>query len=283
MRRRWPFIVVGIIVLAVPCLAAITSLDDYIGSNKQLFTWCKTGTRTTVAAINFTVFDLAGNPGAGTLAIGNTAAGTVPTDATTGYPVINAFGGGATGYITRVLYGSTVACRLTLYDRLFAAGAYTYNADTTLASQPSYSSRVPGSGYGGLQLWVEAVTAFTGTPSFQINYLDQDGNAGDTGVVSGGAALTVGRCVQIPLAAGDYGIQRIDRVRGTVATAGTFNVMVLRPLWTGRVPSAGAGDVHNLTRTGMIQVYEDSALYMLVAADSTSSGVPEVQIEVSNK
>lgn len=256
----------------------LSTLDGYIGAAKQRLRWFKTGARTTVAAMPFTLFDIAGSPGAGTLAIGNTANGLVPTDATTGYNPINTFA--ATGYLGRVSWGSSVACWLTVYDRLFAAGAYAFNANTTLASQPSYAGRVPGTDYSGLEIWCEAVTAFTGTPSFQINYLDQGGAAGDTGVVSAGAALTVGRMFRMPLAAGDSGVQRIDQVRGTVATAGTFNVMVLRELWSGRVGIANSGGSHDLLATGAPQLYDTSALYVVLEADSTASGLPDITIEL---
>lgn len=258
----------------------IISLDGYLGGNKQDITWMKTGTRTLVAAMPYTVFDIAGNPGAGTLAIGNTANGLVPTKTTTGYPAIKDFTG--MGHLSKIDFASSVACRFMLFDRLFAAGAYAFNANVTLTSQPSYSGRVPDSNYNGLQLWVEAVTAFTGTPSIQINYLDQDGNAGDTGVISMGSALPIGRCFQMPLAAGDGGIQQIVQVRGTVATVGTFNVMVLRPLWQGRVLAANYADVHDLLKTGFKKFHPDSALYMLLAADSTAVGLPYVLIQVTN-
>jgi hypothetical protein len=259
---------------------AITTLDGYVAAVKQALTYYKSASATSLAGIPYTVFDLAGNPGAGALAIGNTANGVVPTDGDAGYPIIGALGG--TGYFSGIDFSSTVACRITLYDRLFAAGAYAYNADTSLASQPSYSGRVPGGVYSGLQLWCEAVTAFTLNPSFQINYLDQDGNAGDTGVIASGAALTIRRMFQMPLAAGDNGIQQITRVRCSVASAGTWNVMVLRSLWTGRVPLANSGDVHDLLRTGMPVVYANSALYPVIYADSTSSGLPYLNIEVAD-
>jgi hypothetical protein len=259
---------------------AITTLDGYIGSSRQRLTWMKTGTRTLVAAMPYTVFDIAGSPGAGTLAIGNTANGTVPTDAIAGYPIITTFSGN-TGYISRVDFGSSVACCFDLYDRLFAAGAYAYNADTSLTAQPSYASRVPGAIYTGLQLWYEQVTVGTGVQHVQINYLDQDGNAGDTGDVTLISAMPVGRCYPIPLAAGDSGVQQITRVRGTTATGGTFNVMVLRPLWFGRVRTANDGDVHDLLRTGFPQIYEDSALYVLLYADSTAVGLPLITIQVA--
>lgn len=122
----------------------IASLDDYIVSAKQVLNWIKTATRTTIAATWFSLFDLAGAPGAGTLAGSSTAAGVVPTSATAGYPIINAFGGSAVGYLANIDFGSSVAGRLAIYDRVFLAGAYSFNSNVTLSAQPSYSTRVPG-------------------------------------------------------------------------------------------------------------------------------------------
>jgi hypothetical protein len=81
---------------------------------------------------------------------------------------------------------------------------------------------------------------------------------------------------------GDSGLQKIESVVATVATAGTFNLMVLRPLWSGRVTVANGGDVHDLLRTGLVQIFDTSALYALIAADSTATGIPELAIEVAN-
>jgi hypothetical protein len=262
---------------------AIATLDAYIASAKQRMQWTKTAARTTVATGWFSLFDLAGSPGAGTLAAGNTANGIVPTDAVAGYPAINAFGGGASGYLSKVEFANSVACRIALFDRLFVAGAYAFNANTALASQPSFSGRLPGTDYKGLELWVEQVTAATGNQAVTATYTNEGGTGSrSTGAVGIGAAPTVGRCWQLPLQAGDQGIQRLDNVAGSVASAGTFNVMILRRLWTGRVPIANAGDVHDLLRTGLPQLYADSALYAMIAADSTSSGIPDLSVEVAN-
>jgi hypothetical protein len=65
-------------------------------------------------------------------------------------------------------------------------------------------------------------------------------------------------------------------------TAGAFNVLVLRPLWTGRVMAVCDGDNHDLLRTGLVQVYDTSALFPVIYADSTSSGTPEMSIEIAN-
>lgn len=259
---------------------AITTLDGYIGAAKYRLTWMKTGTRTLVAAMPYTVFGVAGNPGAGTENVGNTANGLVHTSATAGYPAIPSFAG-QTGYLARVEYGSSVPCCFDVFDRLFVAGAYAFNADVTLTSQPSFASRLPNADvYNGLQLWIEAVTAFTGSLSVQIDYLDQDGNAGNTGVIVT-LALPLGRCYQLPLAAGDSGVQQIVRVRGTVATAGTFNVSILRPLWFGRVITANGGDVHDILRTGLPKIFDTSALYTVLYADSTAVGLPDITYQIA--
>ena len=232
---------------------AITTHDGFVGSAKQPFSFGKTASRTAVAAQWFSVFDIAGNPGAGVLAGTSTTTGVVPTDATAGCPTINAFGGGATGYLMQIEYGSSVACRIKLFDLLWKGGAYAFNANTTGQTPTSFSSRVPG-----------------GTVS------------STTGTVAAPAAMIVGRCFQLPLAAGDTGVQGVTGVVGSVATAGTFNILVVRPIWSGRVKIANDGDVHDYAKTGMPLIYVNSALMMLVAPDSTATGIPELELVIAN-
>lgn len=265
---------------------AIATLDDYIGSVKQRVQWCKTASRTTIATFPYSLFDLAGQPGAGALAGISNTNGVVPTETTTGYTTINAYAGGAKGYISKVEYANTVAGWFDLYDRLFVAGAFSWNANTTLTSQPSYVGRLPNSDYRGLQIWVETISAPTGNITVNVGYTNENGTAGrSTGAVGIGGAPAIGRCWQLPLQAGDCGVQKIDTIVAGTATAGTnvFNVMVLRPLWSGRVILNNGGDVHDMLKTGLPEIYHDSALYVLFSADSTSSGVPELMIEVASK
>ena len=262
---------------------AITTWDGYIGSAKQPISLVKTASRTAVAAQWFSVFDLAGNPGAGVLAGTSTTTGVVPTDATPGHPTINAFGGGATGYLAQLEFGSSVACRIKLFDLLWKGGAYAFNANTTGNTPASYSSRVPGgTDFGDTQIWLEQVTAGTGVQNVAVTYTNQAGTPGRTTGTVATAANIVGRCWQLPLQAGDTGVQGITGVVGSTATAGTFNILVLRPLWSGRCKIANDGDVHDLAKTGMPVVYADSALFMLVAPDSTATGIPELELVIAN-
>jgi len=262
---------------------AITTIDGLISALKQTVVFCKTASRTSVALIPFSVFDLAGAPGAGTLAVGNTANGIVPTDAITGTPLLNAFSGANIGYLSRVDFSNTVACRMFLYDRVFSAGAYAFNAAVTLASQPSYVSRLPNGDYNGLEIWIEAVTAFTGNQSIAATYTNLDGVTGrTTGTIATGVAPIVGRMLRLPLQAGDNGVQKIESVTSSVSTVGTFNVHVMRKLWCGRVKFANDGDIHEFTKTGMPQVFDTSALFYMIQPDSTATGLPTIDIDIIN-
>mgnify|MGYP000054728115 CR=1 FL=1 len=267
---------------------AITTYDQLLSAARQRVGHTRTATRTSVALIPWSIFDLAGDPGSGVLAGGqtspSTAAGIVPTDATPGYPIINAFGGSNTGYITLIRYSSSVISNLLLYDRLFCAGAYSFNSNVTLASQPSYSSRVPGgTDFTNTEIWLEVVTAFTGNLTVTVTYTNQDGTTGrSTGSFAPGLAPTLGRCFQLPLAAGDTGVQKIESVVSTVASVGTFNINVLRPLWSNRITIANGMGIDDVLKTDAIQIFDTSALYLMVQADSTSTGLPNLNISIAN-
>jgi hypothetical protein len=273
----------------------IATLDQYIASVKQRIELVKTVSKTTLAGFPFSVFDLAGQPGAGVAAGTSTISGVVPTDATPGCPDV-VFSTG-TGYLSKVEFNSSVPCRLALFDMLFKAGAYAFNAGTVnLSSQPPISARCPdlnGSYFGAAnEIWIEVVSAFaSGTVwQVQVTYTNQAGVAGCVSVASlaanGTAAnLIQGRMFQIALAPGDTGVQKIESVIVTTGgmSAGTFNVLIMRPLWTsGRVPIANGGDIHDMLKTGMPIVYSNSALFMQVSADGVSSGLPEMNIEIAS-
>jgi hypothetical protein len=262
---------------------AITSFDPgLIGAAKQYASFAKTASRTSVATSWFSVFDVAGNPGAGVLAGTSTTTGVVPTDATAGCPTIGAFGGGATGYLAQVDFGSSVACRIKLFDLLWKGGAYAFNASTSGNTSTSYASRIPGGAYGDEQIWLEQVTAGTGVQNAAVTYINQAGTAGRSTSTVATAANIVGRMWQLPLQSSDTGVQGVTGVVGSVATVGTFNILVLRPLWSGRVKIANDGDVHGPDRTLMPEVFTDSALFMAVAADSTATGIPELELVIAN-
>jgi hypothetical protein len=249
---------------------AITTQDGLVAAQAsgQSILLNNTGARTTIAGAWF-----------GT----STAAGVLQTDGTVGCPPINAFTGGNTGYISAIDFGMNVAGRLRVVDMLWKAGAYSFNSNVTLASQPSYSGRVPGgTDFKGTEIWIEAVTAFTGNLTVTITYTNQDGTTGKSTSLATGTALTVGRMMQVPLAAGDTGVQKIESVVATVATVGTFNVLVIRPLWSGRVAQNNGGNTHGPDLTDMPVVFDTSALKAQANMDSTAMGIFEINLGIVN-
>lgn len=250
----------------------------------QFVPYYKAASRTTIAGVWFSMFDLIGIPAAGVLSGVNTASGVVPDATVAGFPLMSAFGGGTTGYVSNIDFGNTVAGRYGIFDCLWKAGAYSFGSVVSLATQPSYSSRVPGgTDFSNTSIWLECVTAFTGNQSIAITYTNQAGVTGrTTGTVATNIAPIVGRLFRMPLQAGDTGVQKIESVTASVATVGTFNVLVLRYIAMPRVRLINDGGVLGPDLTGLPTVFALSAIYVMFSADSTSTGTPEMQIQVIN-
>ena len=236
-----------------------------------------------------TTFDGAGLPAPGTLAIGNTAAGISPVDTDTGYPTLDAIPAGHKLCLSRVTsFGIQVAQnRLRLFDRVFAAGAYSFGATTTLASQPSFSTRIPGgTDYKGLQLWVENVTAFTGSPVITIEYTNQDNVSGRTATIAI-SPLTIRATFQVNLQAGDTGVRQINSVSEAGGTAGTYNVMILRPLFRSYQDAGATGQglversSFDYIQTGLPEIFAGTAFYPLWQITS-SSRIATVRFELAS-
>lgn len=269
---------------------AITTADGYIGAAKQIIPFVKTASITTVAAQRSCQFATAGNPGAGTAAFTTALTGVVPTDATAGFPTINAFGGGATGYLTRVQFQSSVAARLELWDVLWGINVPTTPAAPTtytMAGASSYLGRVPGGANAhGTRLFLWATTAVAASAvTITVTYTNSAGTGGrSTGASGSLASLIASRWIELPLQAGDVGVNSVTTVvvGGTAAATGAINVIVVRPLWSGRVNVANFGGLDALDGTGMPVVYADSAIIQTVVPDSTAAGLPDLNFEIAN-
>lgn len=271
---------------------AITTGDGYVGAAKQIVPWVKTAAVTTVATQRYSTRGAAGNPGAGTLAYASsgTPSGKLITDADSGHPFLNAFGGGASGYLTRVNYANSVVGRLELWDVLFACNVTNTQLGTlqtlTLSSQPSILARCPDGAGNGTRIMLEITTTMSATATtIGVTYTNSAGTSGRTSSVSASlSGFVAGRWVELALQAGDSGVSTIDSIiiGGATNAAGLVNVMIVRPLWTQRVGIANGAGIDGLDRTGMPVIYETSALVLTTVADSTSSGLPDCLLEVAN-
>jgi hypothetical protein len=262
----------------------IATFDQYIASPKQSVNITKVGTIVSIAFANTDVIAATGNPGAGVLAGTSTTAGVVPTSATAGAPrIVDTLN---TLYLTRASFTSTVASSIRLHDLLYKAGPYAPGATTTVTAPPSFVSRIPlingVPNYNSTQLWVEVVTAYTGLLSINVTYTNQSGVAGRaTGVIATGLGANIARMLQLPLQSGDTGVQSIQSVVTSVGTVGTCNILILRPLWQGRIGVINNVISDNLTDTGMPEVYPTSCLFPIITPDSTSTGSFSLTCEIA--
>lgn len=256
---------------------AITTMDGLVAglTSGQRFILQK-ASATTVSGFYYTLWNAAGNPSAGSLAIGNITAGIIPTDATAGAPVINAFGGGNTGYLASFDASTAQSGVVSLYDRIYHAGSFvTATAHTdTLTGQPAFT-RVPNNDYSQLELWLEITAVFAATATtVTVSY--QDGN-NTTQTATLDAALTsfpLYRMLPFRLA-NNTGIQKINSMTCAVTnTTGQFNLVIQRNIVDHTIVSANIGrPKKNAFDTGLPIVYADSCLALMFNATTTSSGV----------
>lgn len=239
------------------------------------FNWSKVSVSAS-AAMPFSLFNVGGFPVAGTLAGTSVAAGVVPTDATTGAPIFYPEVGTEEIKLGFIRMMNAVPARVYIYDLLWKAGAYAFNANQALAAQPSFAARLPGTDYNTVEMWMECVTTFTGNPAFIITYLDGGGVSRTATGGSPSIAFSSRRMHRFGLQAGTFGVSQVNNVLCATATVGTFNILLMRRLWQGRINVGGVPAFFDHFKTGAVQFYADSCLYLVVQPDASAATGPTV-------
>jgi hypothetical protein len=263
---------------------AITTLAELRAAKREIISYNYLASRTIATGGLWTsLMGIAFNGTTGVLAGTSTTTGVVPNDATAGFQPIESFNG-ANGFIADIDAQSGVQMRFLLVDVLWKGGAYAFNANTSGNTPTSYSGRVPsGTDYKGTEIWFEQVTTFTGAPTVNVTYINQNGTTGrTTGVTTPTGGNYIGRMWRLPLQSGDTGVQGVTGVVGTVATAGTFNILVVRPLAcvTTDAAATSARAFSGLNQILLPQIFDTSALQLLVSPVNTSTSLFNVDIGV---
>lgn len=211
----------------------IRDIDERDAALKWSVLMGRTATRTTVALTPFSVFDLAGQPGAGTLAIGNTANGVSHTKATAGYPTFPDAPPGRGWYLAQVSARSSVACERQLYDFVYSCGAHAFNAAQALTAQPSIDDRL------------RVAPPWAASTAFRAGDLVTNGAApiraylctvGGTSAASGGptttaSSITDGTCTWMHIGLGlNYAgleilVEQVTAATGNQAVSVTYSTM----------------------------------------------------------
>lgn len=267
---------------------AITTADQLVAAARSRPLVRKVGS-TAIAFTPFSVLDLTGSPGAGSLNIGNTTSGIVPTQATGGFPAIPNFGGGATGYLAEARFKSSVVGSAEVYDRLWHAGSFSLATlrTFTLSGQPSYLGRLPGgTDYTGLEIFLEINAAIAASAvTCSVGYTNEAGVSGKfTGASVALTSFTTRRVIRMSLQAGDKAPQSINSltIGGVAAATGSVNVIVGRLLADFDIRVANSMDRQPFDGTSGPIIFADMAVWPLIESDSTNTGTFKMGFSIVN-
>jgi hypothetical protein len=261
---------------------AIASVAQYKSAQKQKLAYMKAGA-TSVAGVGYIIISSAGAPLAGVIAGTDTISGVVQTNAIAGYPKFNIPFDSPKLTNFEIIGSSTLLqSPAFLYDVLWKAGPYSFNANVTLSGQPDLSARLPNANYFGTELWFSASSTFTGVPTYTITYTNQDGVTGRTAVTSGASGQPINQTRRVSLQEGDYGIQKVESVVGSVATAGAITLQILRPVGFASMLQGSMKKAESIVDNPPVEIYNESALLPIFYASGTTVSSLSANIEVSN-
>jgi hypothetical protein len=123
-------------------------------------------------------------------------------------------------------------------------------------------------------MWMEQLTAGTGTPSGQIGITDQGGTAGNALINQQAMANVVANQVyQLSLPAGACGITAPTSYQFGGATVGTYNLTVMRPLVKSLfMPNAGKFHQQTTFDFGRVEILPNTCFYPIFSGSSTPTG-----------
>ena len=209
--------------------------------------------------------------------------GAIPARSTTGAIPFTAATGGRDLHLIGASITPLTAGVYLLYDRLFHIGGLsgTSTADQTVQNSPASPALTRNTGGAGNMAWYEIYTLIgaTGT-TLTMTYTNQAGTGSRTSTINIGATSfrEVTRAQRIPLAAGDTGIQAIEKVKltATTGTVGNFGITIAQPLAWIPVGVAGTAGWRDYTTglPGIPVINPDACLaLMFIPAAATA---PEI-------
>ena len=263
---------------------AITSNDTLIAAMAGAQRLVQVRANVTAVAGRMTaLWSAAGQPGVGSVVLGQAAAGVVPVDSDTGYQTFTNPGSGSS-YLAGVSGVSAASGVIVIWDNVWTwgSGGSGWVVTTTTAQNTTAPAALtrPDSTGAGTEAWLHILaTAGAGAATPVISYTDQDGNAGATSGTMGYAASSIiGSMYNFPLAAGDTGVRSIQSLTlTTTMTSGTARVCIMRRLAV--IPCvANVGFKYNAYDLGLPVVSNDAALMVSILPSSTASGPTQLEM-----
>ncbi len=260
-------------------LSDINGLVQALAQTQQVIPFYKAGVTAFAAGSFHSLWQTAGEPGAG----GLPASEGIPTSAMTGaMPLINAAAGKL--YLARSSLLAETPGYYLLHDRIGHSSGLIGNSTSSQSVNllNAIVDRTAAPSYGlGCRMWVEWYTSTgTGTPTLTVTYTNSNGVAGRTTTVVWPASPVAGQMLRVPLAPGDFGVRSIQSAQLSVATsaAGNWGLTVVRPLADFSIGAANGAVLQDAIATGLPVVANNAALSWLFMATGTTHGAISGQI-----
>lgn len=256
---------------------AFSSLDNLVAALPGQMQPYTKSTITSVAGGYQSLWNGAGLPGAGVIALSQTTTGVIPTSATVGgFSYTNNGGGAATTNIARLSANSSSAGTLVLYDRLWHGGSFTaLNGSISITNPTTTPNRLYGPSanyYQSIELWFEVASALSATGvTITVTYVDGLGNTGLTATSVIPASAILGRMFPFVMA-NQNGIQYITALAGSAGPTGTFNLVMINRLIEAPMAIVGVTTLMDFAACGFPLVKNSACLAMFMACNAVTTG-----------
>lgn len=254
---------------------AITTLDGTIAGMQPPLWFAKNVTGTMVAGRPWSLWALAGAPGAG--AFNATLNGVTLTAPQNGQiPFTDPSSGNA--YLARLQGQVTIPGTLLLLDRIWHNGGYTITStsgqNSTSPTWPARDNAGATSGDGILLAVEVSATTGAGTPTLTVIYTNQAGTGSRTAtnIIPTVASSAAGSFYMLGLAAGDTGVRSVQTLTLSATwTSGTINLVAYRIIASLEITAANTPNALDPITGGFPRLYNGSVPFMVFVPSTTTT------------
>lgn len=254
---------------------AITTLDGAISGMQPPLWFAKNVTGTMVAGRPWSLWALAGAPGAG--AFNATLNGVTLTAPQNGQiPYTNPASGN--GYLARFQGQVTIPGTLLLCDRLWHNGGYTITSTSGQNStSPTWPARDSAGATAGdaILLGVEvSATTGAGTPTITAIYTNQAGTGSRTAtnIIPTVASSAAGSFYMLGLQAGDTGVRSVQTLTLSATwTSGTINMVAYRVIAALEITAGNTPNALDPITGGFPRMLDGSVPFLIFVPSTTTT------------
>lgn len=257
---------------------AITTLDGALAGMQPIVPFAKAVTGTMVAGRPWSLWALAGNPGAGSFDTTLAGVALSSTSAQVNGQLRHVNPGSGNAYLAQFGANATQAGTLMLCDRLWHNGGFTITSNT---SQTVNSATFPardndGSTNGvGVILGLEiSASAGAASPTITVGYTNSSGTGSRTATNSFATANSpaAGSFFPIGLQAGDVGVRSVQSLTLSASWgSGTMNLVAYRVLAALPLQNTFVPNQLDALTSGFARLYDGTVPFLIFVPNTTTS------------